>query len=241
MRLAPHAGHRMRYFTPGHEMDLCGHATIAAIFALYQAQNDKRDISIETKAGILGVRWDGEKRTVRMDHARPAFKPFKGSRKDLAGALGIEERDISADLPLLYGSTGTWTLLVPVAGEDALSRMNPSNRDFPNILQEMPRSSIHPFSSVPAGTGYDFAARHFSSPFAGTREDPVTGTASGVMGAYAMAYLHPGSARMDFTVSQGRDVGRGGRVFIHATRETDGIHIAISGKAVFVKEMRIEY
>ncbi len=46
---------RMRFFTPGFEMDLCGHGTVATIFALRERGllEEKNNLTIETKAGIL--------------------------------------------------------------------------------------------------------------------------------------------------------------------------------------------
>jgi PhzF family phenazine biosynthesis protein len=48
---------RIRYFTPGHEMNLCGHATMAAIHALKtRGLLDKDELMIETGAGILPIK-----------------------------------------------------------------------------------------------------------------------------------------------------------------------------------------
>lgn len=46
---------RIRYFTPGHEMNLCGHATVASLYALIEKGRLQADqtYQIETKAGIL--------------------------------------------------------------------------------------------------------------------------------------------------------------------------------------------
>ena len=56
----------MRYFTPGYEMDLCGHGTVGTIYALRERGllEEKASLTIETKAGILpiqiGVNENGE-------------------------------------------------------------------------------------------------------------------------------------------------------------------------------------
>ena len=78
--------------------------------------------------------------------------------------------------------------------------------------------------------------RHFSSAFAGTAEDPVTGTASGVMGAYALRYLQPDAAAVDLGVEQGQEIGKDGIVGVHAAREGEIIAVQISGTAVKTKE-----
>lgn len=45
----------------------------------------------------------------------PQFKPFQGNLEKLADALGIAVADIDLSIPIMYGNTGTWTLLVPIA------------------------------------------------------------------------------------------------------------------------------
>lgn len=72
---------------------------------------------------------------------------------------------------------------------EAMKNMQPKNQLFPTILQEMPRASIHPFCLETYDKHAHMHGRHFSSPFSGMTEDPVTGTASGVMGAYYAKYI----------------------------------------------------
>ena len=44
----------MRYFTPGFEMDLCGHGTVGTLYALREKGllEEKSNLTIETKAGF---------------------------------------------------------------------------------------------------------------------------------------------------------------------------------------------
>ncbi|WP_108670609.1 PhzF family phenazine biosynthesis protein [Peribacillus acanthi] len=237
---------RIRYFTPGYEMDLCGHATIATIFALKtKGLLNKTELTIETKAGVLPIRideLDNGDLTVTMRQAAPLFKSFEGSTKELASLLSIPEEAIDTDLPILYGSTGVWTLLIPIRSLDAFKSMNPLTHLFPQVLKEMPRASLHPFSLEVIDESADMHARHFSSPFAGTVEDPVTGTASGVMGAYYATFLQPNfDQSLKLTVEQGMEMGRNGRVHVQVTRKEKGLEIEISGTAVFVEEYILEY
>lgn len=238
---------RIRFFTPGHEVDLCGHATMATIFALVsQGLLEKKEkIEIETKAGILPVRIQttplGEIR-ITMQQATPQFTAFEGSVEELAAVLGLGVEDIRTDLPIQYGSTGLWTLIVPLASLDACKRMKPDNSRFPEALTQMPRASIHPICMETIDQGSDMHARHFSSPFSGTVEDPVTGTASGVMGAYYVTFVDPGkTGPRSFVIEQGQEIGRDGRVRVTVTPDQDGaLAVEMTGNAVFVKELAVE-
>lgn len=234
---------RIRYFTPGHEMDLCGHATIATLYGLLTTGRLqwKEELSIETRAGILRVyvKQDGGTIRLKMEHAKPQFIPFEGSVEELAHSIGIEVSDIHPHYPIVYGSTGIWTLCIPINSLEAFSKMNPTNELFPSILTKMPKASFHPFSLSAFDPSAHMHARHFSSPFSGTIEDAITGTASGVMGAYIATFVTPDRKELyDLVVEQGQELGKDGRVVVHVDHKNE-LKIAISGTAVFVKEFDI--
>ena len=235
------ADFRFRFFTPGHEMPLCGHATVAAASFLGAQAGESRTFTIETRAGVLPVSYDAATHFVTMRHAEPEFRTFAGDRGALARVLGVGADCFLPDLPIVYGSTGTWTLLVPVAEKRVMLAMKPETAAFPGVLAEMPRVSIHPFVIADHAEGMDFVARHFSSPYSGTVEDPVTGTASGVMGAYAMQHMHPDADEMRFVVAQGESVNRDGRVHVHVARRNGGMEVSISGAAAQVGVLPITY
>lgn len=48
---------RLRFFTPGNEINLCGHATVASFTALYQRGvfGQRTALTVETKAGLLPI------------------------------------------------------------------------------------------------------------------------------------------------------------------------------------------
>lgn len=236
---------RIRFFTPGHEMNLCGHGTIATIYALqsngYLMQ--KETLTIETRVGILPITINtklSNEIQITMKQALPQFIEFEGSKKDLANSIGLQEDEITDDLPIVYGSTGTWTLLVPIKNLATFNKMQPKNETFPTILKEMPKSSIHPFCLETYDQAAHMHARHFSSPYSGTVEDAVTGTASGVMGAYYAKYINPNFEKhIHLVVEQGYEIGKDGRVKVQVTKNEDDFDIEITGTAVFVKEIEI--
>jgi len=236
---------RLRYFTPGHEMNLCGHATVAALYSLKTRGllGPSASITIETNVGILPIQFlytADHLLKIRMKQDRPRFVPFAGDVGGLAASIGLTVDDLDPALPIVYGSTGTWTLLVPIKQLAKFQEMVPRNERFPSILLENPRASVHPFCMETHGAQASMHARHFSSPYSGTIEDPVTGTASGVMGAYDLTYIHPKKQSIQLVVEQGQEIGRDGRVEVEAIRQCDEtMDIYISGTAVFVKEFMV--
>lgn len=238
---------RMRFFTPGFEMDLCGHGTVGTIFSLCERGllEEKSNLTIETKAGILpiqiGVNGNGET-FIKLRQAAPQFKEFTGSKKELAHSIGLEENDVDVSLPIVYGSTGNWTVLVPVKNLDVCERMKPNNEVFPSVLKEIPKASIHPVCLETYDEQAQMHGRHFSSAYAGTIEDPVTGTASGVMGAYYATYLKKDfDHEMELIVEQGQEMNKDGRVTVYVTKdvENEKLQIDIAGTAVYVNEFEV--
>lgn len=232
---------QIRYFTPGHEMNLCGHGTMATIYALKTKGllGGKEEWMIETKAGILPIKIYSSSKgeiSITMKQAPPQFMEFTGSREELAASIGLTEGDFDAELPILYGSTGIWTLLVPIKKLADFNRMQPNNKMFPSVLRELPKSSVHPFCLETYDPNAHMHARHFSSPFSGTIEDPVTGTASGVMGAYYARYIKTHSEQpLTIIVEQGQEIDKDGRVKVTVSKDD----IEITGHAVFVKELEV--
>ncbi|HFK1449115.1 TPA: PhzF family phenazine biosynthesis isomerase [Bacillus pacificus] len=238
---------RMRYFTPGFEMDLCGHGTVGTLYALREKGllEEKSNLTIETKAGILpiqiGVNENGET-FIKMRQAAPRFKEFTGSKEELAHSIGLEVNDLDVSLPIVYGSTGNWTVIVPIKNLDACEIMKPNNAAFPSVLKEIPNASIHPICLETYDEQAQMHGRHFSSAYAGTIEDPVTGTASGVMGAYYAMYLEKDfDHEMELIVEQGQEIHKDGRVTVYVTKAEGNanLQIDIAGTAVYVKEFEV--
>lgn len=235
---------RIRYFSPKQEMELCGHATMATIYALKTNGwlENKTELTIETNAGVLPIRITKNEQKeihITMKQALPQLKKFEGSRHDLAKAIGIEEVDFDDELPIMYGSTGAWTLLIPIKSLDIFNKMEPNNKVFSSILNEIPNASVHPFCLESYYEEADMHGRHFSSTFSGTIEDPVTGTASGVMGAYFAKYIKKEcDMPINLIVEQGQEMNKDGHMIVNVA---ENYEIEITGNAVYVDEIDISF
>lgn len=234
----------IHYFSPRREVDLCGHATIAAATALHRAgllkTRGDHVFSLATRVGVLPINIDTASQKellVVMTQAPAQFRSFNGDRGLLLQALGIAAEDLHPTLPIIYGSTGRWTLVVPVRSLDAIRRMRPQTESFPKALTDMPDASIHPFCLQAIGAGVHLHARHFSAPSSGTSEDPVTGTASGVLGAYYHEFIaQQRNMPQPLVIEQGFEVGREGRVHVWTERRAHDYAVRIGGSAVMAGE-----
>ncbi|WP_458125935.1 PhzF family phenazine biosynthesis protein [Paenibacillus sp. Z3-2] len=234
---------RLRYFTPGHEINLCGHATMAALYGLKTRGmlSDKELITIETNVGVLPIQFERNGDTIYMEmkQDQPQFNPFQGDIEKLLSTINLTLDDVDLSIPIVYGSTGTWTLLIPIGELNSFVKMKPDSSLFPGVLLENPKASLHPFCFETRDTDAMMHARHFSSPYSGTTEDPVTGTASGVMGAYYLTYVKPEMDEVQFVVEQGHEIGRDGKVQVKVIRDGEDMDVRIKGTAVFVCELNV--
>lgn len=153
-------GYGLRWFTPVAEVDLCGHATLATAFALWETGRvDCDDISFATRSGMLEVRCEQD--MIKMNFpAEPATscEPPNG----LAKALGAE---------ILWCGQNRMDHLVEVASEQTLIELRP---DFVSLAKLNTRGII--VTTAAQGYKADFISRFFC-PALGINEDPVTGSA----------------------------------------------------------------
>lgn len=239
----PDADYRFRYFTPGYEVDLCGHATVATTVALAKRLGLKEDkkMRVETRAGILDIGYNAERNEVLMEQANAKFDPFEGSIADLFSKMELTEDDYDPTYPIMYGYTGLWTVVIPVKSVAVCKRMVPHNNEFKDVLATHPFASLHCFCEETIHDNCELHARHFSASGMGNTEDPVTGTASGVMGAYYIKYMHPDLQKTEFLIEQGQDMGRDGFCRTFAVKNPDGeISVKIAGTGAYIKTRTAE-
>jgi len=198
------AGFELRWFTPLVEVSLCGHATLASAYVVFEILGWPREaISFQTrKSGVLTVTRRGG--LLEMDFpARPAVP--------LEEPAGLE-RALGARPELVLGSAED--LLVILADERTVRELRP---DFTALAGIESRGII---VSARGGPG-DFVSRFFA-PAVGILEDPVTGSAHCVLVPYWARVL----GKQDLHAVQVSR--RGGELFCRDRGE----RVTIAGKAV---------
>lgn len=228
----------VRYFTPTHEVPICGHATIATHFlrATTGHQSDYPLIA-KTGAGYLPVSIFGspEALLVKMTQGRVEFlPPFSvNQRSELASALGVSESDC-ADLPIQVVTTGHSKVMVPMLRRSKLDGLTPNNEKLKAISAEIGCNGFFPFvlegsKQEPITYGRMFA------PAIGINEDPVTGNANGPAGAYLVHHdLIECDQKVSYWGYQGLAIQRPGRVLVTVEKTDSILHVSIAGQAVLV-------
>ncbi len=185
--LVPQADdYQLRWFTPEVEVDLCGHATLAAgLVLLTRVHPQRRAVRFLSQSGPLTVTREGEELILDF----PARPPVPAdSPPGLLAAMNCA--------PLSGRRARDWRLVLPDAA--ALRALRPDL----HALQELPDIFGVIVTAPGDADGVDFVSRFFA-PAQGIPEDPVTGSAHCSLAPYW-------SARLGKTTLQARQLSRRG-------------------------------
>ncbi|MGR9087772.1 MAG: PhzF family phenazine biosynthesis protein [Gammaproteobacteria bacterium] len=151
------SGYHIRWFTPLHEVKLCGHATLAAAYVIFTLQGNKeKSIAFSSQSGILTVTKNEE--WLEMDF--PAQPP----------------RQCATPEPILQAFKQTPAeclesedYIVVFDSEDSILNAEPDMALLGGL-------GLRGVAITSQGNDFDFVTRFFAPKF-GIQEDPVTGSA----------------------------------------------------------------
>ena len=192
----------IRWFTPVSEVDLCGHATLAAAYVLFTNLGyDRERIAFDSRSGILSVSRDSDWLTLDF----PAQPPVSCSiPNEIAQAFHV--------IPIECLRSEDY--IVVFEHEDHIEQADP---DYLHLM----KLDLRGVSMTSRSRRWDFVARFFAPKF-GVFEDPVTGSAFTQLAPYWAEKL----SKQQFAARQVS--ARGGDVRC----EIVGDRVLISGKAV---------
>ncbi|WP_331236155.1 PhzF family phenazine biosynthesis protein [Natronorarus salvus] len=223
------ADRRIRYFTPTTEVDLCGHATVAAHALLREdGAIGPGTHTLETNVGVLDIDVE-EDGTVWMTQDEPVVEEVDLDPEAVAETLGIDPESIetlASDLPIARASTGLPFLVVPVDFLSALGSADPEMDVVKRLCESVDTVGLYAFTFDTLDADSTLHGRAFV-PSLGIPEDPVTGTASGAVGGY-LAHVGAFSPIPDvLRFEQGHYVDRPGTVRVRVGEE-----VRVGGRAV---------
>ena len=201
----------IRWFTPALEINLCGHATLASAFVLFNFLEYKKNlVTFHSKSGLLVVSRNGD--LLNMDF--PSWKPelITEYPSELLASLGNPE---------IAGVYSNREYLVELMNEEAVRRCTP---DF-SLMKKVDKMVI----ITAPGKEVDFVSRFFA-PNAGVDEDPVTGSAHSQLIPFW-------SNKLGKDIMQAKQLSkRGGDIYC----EQKGERVIMGGQCVFYMKGEIE-
>lgn len=215
------ADYRVRIFTPLRELPFAGHPSVGAAWAALDAGlvSGKQQLIQECTAGLLPVRIEGtgpqRKIHIRAPRAREVADA-QHYRPDVEAAFaGIPCGTMT---PALWDNGPRWWL-VELADAGAVRGFTPDYSRIATITTPSDAVGLAVFALADA-EDHQLTLRVFC-PGDAVPEDPVTGSAIAcIAAALLQAGRSPGASRR-YAVSQGRELGRDGKVEIGIDDEND--------------------
>ena len=206
-------GYELRWFTPTAEVKLCGHATLASAYVLFECLGHSgNNIRFTTRhSGELGVQRDAD--MLWLDFPAQSAEPLDAPVPELAAGLNIQPEQVFAGP----------NYLAVYEQESDIAKLTPDMR----ALAKLPDRCV--IATAPAdGPELDFVSRFFA-PNYGVDEDPVTGSAHCMLAPYWGQRLYK-------TTLNARQISkRGGNLRC----ELAGERVRIGGRAVLYLEGEI--
>lgn len=201
------SGYQLRWFTPSVEVDLCGHATLAAAHVLYNHLEHVGDmIRFQTRSGELRVTRSESMLTLDFPATELVQTAVVGAVSAALGAtanMAVTARSHAHSVVYVFDTQADVANLKP---------------DFPALLSASEQAII----ATAPGDDCDFVSRFFG-PQVGIDEDPVTGSAHCSLVPYWAERLGRDSLVARQISARGGELAceiRDGRVFMTGTGVT---------------------
>lgn len=233
------ANFKVRFFTPSHEVDLCGHATIATFSLLAR----KGMIGVgkytqETNAGILNVEVK-EDLSIMMNQNLPRYYTVL-DKEMVAQTLNITIDSFIDELPIQIVSTGLKDIIIPVKSMEILNAIKPDLDRVKKISEEYDVAGYHlfTFETFKDAVAHcrDFAPRYDID------EESATGTANGALSCYLFKYGRiTQEQERSLVIEQGHLMNKPSEISVELKVKNDEIiDVKVGGNALNLKEMEVE-
>lgn len=172
--------YEIRWFTPAVEVDLCGHATLAAAYVLFHHEDHKGNVIsfYSPRSGILTVTKEGDFFTLDFP-------------TDVPGEIPLPEELLACfDKKPLQAFKGKTDYMLVFDNEEDIMKITP-------VLADISRLNARGVIITAPGKEVDFVCRFFA-PQCGINEDPVTGSAYTTLTPYWSRVL----GKTDLTATQ---------------------------------------
>lgn len=199
------ADFHLRWFTPVAEVDLCGHATLAAAHALWRHEHYERNtIAFKTRSGILTA-------SRKIDLYSLDFPALDATPTAVTGAiveaLGVRPNELYTGRDLMA----------------VLDNKRLVHECAPNFRVLAQLEGVRAIIVTAPGSSHDFVSRVFA-PALGIDEDPVTGSAHCMMAPYWAKMLGKNTLTAHQVSKRGGD--------LECTFDPDANRVKLTGHAV---------
>lgn len=225
---SPDADYRLRIFTPRSELPFAGHPTIGSAHGLIEAglvrPRDGRVVQ-ECGAGLVPItvgELDG-RQTLQFELPPATIRDLTAD--ETSRLVAILGSPLAAGAPPAFVDVGACWIVAELHDSGSVLALTPDLGASAKLESELGATGVTVFGRHFSGEA-DIEVRSFA-PSCGVPEDPVCGSGNGSVAAYRLRSGRV-SATHSYVATQGRCVGRDGRIFVMIK---DG-RVCVGGSAV---------
>jgi PhzF family phenazine biosynthesis protein len=201
-----------RFWVPNHEMSMCGHATVGAVWLLEQLGRLRRDhVTISTKSGRVEARIRrpaGQDVLVEVSQPAGHVEPLPEAdqaKADILQVLGIVTEDL-APFPIQNARTSRVKTLVPLRSVSILDGLKPDFDKIEQLCARIESTGLYPYA-ISDRERQVVDARQFPRS-SGYPEDAATGIAAAALSFGLLSNGIVEASERPITVRQGRAMMR---------------------------------
>lgn len=219
----------IRYFTPAEEVDLCGHATIAAFTVLRDTGAiAPGDYFLHTRSGDLEIGVGKDAVWMGMAAPKDGRTFSEAEQAELYAAYGLTLADRPAGLEPQAVSTGLMDILLPVQTLETLDRAVQNEGEVTRLSEHYGVVGVHMFCpNTPDAAAH---CRNFA-PLYAIPEEAATGTSNGALTyyLYRRGLVQTGA---DNRFVQGEKMGKPSEILSRITEDGSGVKVRVGGRAL---------
>jgi PhzF family phenazine biosynthesis protein len=207
-----------RFFVPRHEMEMCGHATVGALWVLHHlgrwpADRDRFEISTLSGRVTGRIAHRGTPLVqIAISQPRGRISPLPDPAADsrrIASVLGVAPSELATS-PIVNASTSRVKTLVPLTSADAVQALRPEFARIEALCEDLGSTGLYPYAAVDLPRRI-FEARQFPKA-SGYPEDPATGIAASALAFGLLEHGLVTASEAPISIYQGRAMGQLSRI-----------------------------
>ncbi|MGI3903276.1 MAG: PhzF family phenazine biosynthesis protein, partial [Janthinobacterium lividum] len=154
----------LRFWVPNHEMEMCGHATVGAVWLLRQSGRlPERSVVLLTRSGRVEARvTDVDEGEARVEITQPRGRVDAVPQEDaleILDLLGVSGAELAAD-PVQNACTSRVKTLIPLRSTAILDGLRPDFDQIEALCERIGSTGLYPYAAAD-GAGQVFEARQF--------------------------------------------------------------------------------
>lgn len=222
----------VRIFTPAAELPFAGHPTLGTASVLRAlAGGNAPLVELQLRVGTIPVRFEPEDGGEEVAWLRAPTVEM-GARiapEAVAAAVGLVPDDLVSEVQPHQVTAGPAFAFARVFGQEALCRATLDRERLAALVPGVSLDGLYLFCTETVGAGLDLAARLLFDA-GGAREDPATGSATAMLGAFLLHQSGEPDAGFSIRIEQGVAMGRPSLLRLAVDVRADAPEIRVGGR-----------